>query len=625
MKLISSILNGYNKTEKIILAILFAFLWIYLFLRGIYLPLMHDEIGTFYYYIQSGVVFPPDAHYDANNHVLNSLLSHWSYSIFGASPLSLRLPNVLSFAIYFFAIAGIAGRIKDVVFKWSFLSTVTMCFFIFEYFSETRGYGLSLAFLTAAIFNYIRLTETSKARFVIYVGILLWLATCANLTIIISSLLLFVLMATHTVLVDFKNNKKTLLTKFVLMLITGLPFLILVMWSLKLKELGLLYYGSLDGLYPVTVFYLFKYCVGSYALWMGILVGILFWSVVLYLIVKLVREKSLLKWIDGKNILPILFVGSITVIFILAWFMKVNYPKDRAGIYLIIYLAGSVAVVLSALSEKYKLSRIGLIFFAWFPIYFFMNFSLRQALFWVDARHSQPIYDLVMEEESNFKFPLIASGYVTQELCWYYMTHQDGGKQGRLHWSYHPVLDADVQFICPSRFNDVPVRAYYDSLYYDPAADLIYFRRKKQLKKELIYQKEVPSVQNTKAEYYDLIKIENADSLVGETIYLGVEMTLNADAAPFRSRIVAAVDRTEEPRNLAYEFVQLDWLRKSWKGEENNVLQGTLIHYVPEGAETIALYLWNPDTTQFSVTNATSYMYRLERDFDPVYYQNDKD
>ena len=607
--------NHFSKKETIAVFILFGMLWIYLFLRGAYLPIMHDEIGTFYFYIQSGVVFPPNAHYDANNHVLNSLLSHWSYLAFGSSPLALRLPNILLYALFFFSLKNIASRIEHLLFRWGFLLSVSMSYFIFEYFSETRGYGISLAFLMVAIFQYIKMTENGKILHIFLAGVFLWLSTCANLTSMVTSIILFMLMGVYSILIDWKTSKIRLLYKIGVLILTGLPFLILVQWSLKLKELGLLYYGTLDGFYALTVKSLFEVFVGDYHPWMAVLVTLLFLAVVAFLIIQFIKEKSLKNLLSGYNIMPLLIIGSVVVINLLAWIMEVNYPEDRTGIYLFVFMAGATAFVFSKWALQKKWLSFVAIIYLFFPISFVAKPDLRHASFWRDARASQPIYDQVTTLESNFKFPLVVGGYATQELCWYYLNHQDEGEQGRLHWTVHPTLDTDVQFICPVRMTEPKVREYYDSMYYDKAANLVYWKRKNFLEKTLIKTQDVVPVEKTTIDYYTLMKVP-ADSLINKTVYMGVEMTLDAEAAPFRSRLVVACDRAEgDPTNLAYEFIQLDWIRKSWKGEENNVLQGSLVHNVPEGSETIAIYLWNPDMTPFSIRNGKGYLYTVERDY----------
>jgi hypothetical protein len=67
----------------------------FLVARAILVPMAHDEIATFYYFVQSGKVSPFLSNIDTNNHFLNSALTWVSYRFFGSSPLALRLPNLL--------------------------------------------------------------------------------------------------------------------------------------------------------------------------------------------------------------------------------------------------------------------------------------------------------------------------------------------------------------------------------------------------------------------------------------------------------------------------------------------------------------------------------------------------
>ena len=69
-------------------------------LRAIYVPLFHDEVVTFNHYIKSGILSPFSEYRAANNHLTNSVLSRFFYLIFGDSPVSLRLANLLAFIPY---------------------------------------------------------------------------------------------------------------------------------------------------------------------------------------------------------------------------------------------------------------------------------------------------------------------------------------------------------------------------------------------------------------------------------------------------------------------------------------------------------------------------------------------
>ena len=81
-------------TESIIAFSISLCIFIYLIIRSIYVPLIHDEAATFFHYIQSSSFIPFHSLNDANNHFLNSLLTYISYTLFGDSEFALRLPNL---------------------------------------------------------------------------------------------------------------------------------------------------------------------------------------------------------------------------------------------------------------------------------------------------------------------------------------------------------------------------------------------------------------------------------------------------------------------------------------------------------------------------------------------------
>src|SRR6476469_5141313 len=72
-------------------------------LRSYFVPFNHDETATFFFFIQSGKYMPFHSAADANNHVLNSFLGNICFHLFGSSPLSLRLPNLLGLIVLMFA------------------------------------------------------------------------------------------------------------------------------------------------------------------------------------------------------------------------------------------------------------------------------------------------------------------------------------------------------------------------------------------------------------------------------------------------------------------------------------------------------------------------------------------
>jgi 4-amino-4-deoxy-L-arabinose transferase-like glycosyltransferase len=121
--------------------------------------------------------------FDANNHVLNSLLSKASVGLFGLKEWTLRLPSILGGALYLFA----AYRICFLLFgggAWSFLATALLTTnpLLLDHLSAARGYGLALAFLLLAAYELVRAAEAKPLRSLYAAGIYCGLSIAANMT-----------------------------------------------------------------------------------------------------------------------------------------------------------------------------------------------------------------------------------------------------------------------------------------------------------------------------------------------------------------------------------------------------------------------------------------------------------
>src|SRR5262245_25321341 len=73
---------------------------VFVVLRAIHVPMIHDEAATFFIYTRTGQFLPWVAHWDAGNHVLMSALSVPAYHLFGPAPWALRWFAVASYGLY---------------------------------------------------------------------------------------------------------------------------------------------------------------------------------------------------------------------------------------------------------------------------------------------------------------------------------------------------------------------------------------------------------------------------------------------------------------------------------------------------------------------------------------------
>ena len=116
--------------------------------------------------------------YDANNHVLYSILAKVSMGAFGVNEFSLRLPSVLS---GFFLMLGIYYVLEQSVssrgVRWMALIAFGLHPLLLDFSIAARGYGLSLALFIWAMYFFLRGRD-------ILAGALAGLAVAANLTLL---------------------------------------------------------------------------------------------------------------------------------------------------------------------------------------------------------------------------------------------------------------------------------------------------------------------------------------------------------------------------------------------------------------------------------------------------------
>src|ERR1035438_356265 len=160
------------------------FLWIYLWLRAIFIPIAHDEVATFFYYVHTGKFFPFFSHWDTNNHYLNSALTWISYHLFGSSPLAFRIPNLLFAPVFFYFCYRIASVLQHPLLRWTFILSLCLAHSFLEFFAISRGYGISMALFLGAAWFLIKFIRTNAPRHIGFCLLFILLGTYANLALI---------------------------------------------------------------------------------------------------------------------------------------------------------------------------------------------------------------------------------------------------------------------------------------------------------------------------------------------------------------------------------------------------------------------------------------------------------
>lgn len=138
----------------------------------------------------------------SNNHFLNTQLMKVCSRLFGNEAWSLRLPNLISFLFYLYAVWRL---LRNAYSKYSFLFGIVVLLalpYMLEFFGLARGYGLSIAFSMLG-FSYLisGLSEKDSAidyqKHMILASIYTCLGVASNLSVINVSIALISIIQLH--------------------------------------------------------------------------------------------------------------------------------------------------------------------------------------------------------------------------------------------------------------------------------------------------------------------------------------------------------------------------------------------------------------------------------------------
>ena len=508
-------LKDRNK-ELYLYLLLSGVLFSYILLRAYFVPLVHDESATFFYYIRTGKFIPfLSAHMDANNHVLNSFLSHYSYLIFGRAEWAIRLPNVLFSLMQFYFVWKIAKLISQKWIRWVFILALSAHYLI-EFYSLTRGYGMSMALMLGAIYHLLKVMDTNSPKSVWLCCIFLVLGLSANMTLINTSLLIVVFL----IYVQFSKPQSwiTRLLNLCTLLLFGLiPIAVFVWVGMKYNEKGLLYYGKGDSFIDVTAKSLLDQFTGLNFLLAFSLVLLLLLASLIFIAIYLKKNRR--TFLSKSTLFFFLFWGNLIAVIIQTTFMNVNFPEDRTALYFYPLFIGMVIFYADHFSGSVaKLKYVAVLLF-FFPIHFVWNLNLSNNSFWSNEHVPQRFGDQIADYAKEKNVQPIVGGYHMRQLVWnYYNLDYSPTLLGKMHWENYPNLIPDFQI---AKKQDVPNSdLHYDQIDYDPISDLSLLARKNKLTRKPLF--EIPFTQSDvefSGEYQKIIEF-STDSIPFSNLYV---------------------------------------------------------------------------------------------------------
>jgi hypothetical protein len=330
-----------------------------------------DEATTYNQFV-SGPWLRLFGRYDANNHILSSVLIKLSVETVGLSPFSLRFPSLIAGFFLTLGLFWLLKRVESPVIRWAVFALFCLYPMLLDFSIAARGYSLSLA-------SFVWALHFCFERRYLPAGFLLGLSIGANLSMLFP-VLAMLLVAT---LLDRKVSLNLAVPALLLGALINGP----VLRHARMGD----FYAGYPALYPAIKSFVFS-SLHAKPDNLGILGGRdtsdLIATFGLPVCGALLAGASL-KVRDRRKLIPFLtLMTSIGGMVLAHWLFGALYPPDRACLYFLIL--GGVAWAFAADSFP-RWRAIWLLPVALLSIQFATQLQTRYFEFWQEQAGDQDI------------------------------------------------------------------------------------------------------------------------------------------------------------------------------------------------------------------------------------------
>jgi hypothetical protein len=563
---------------------------------------LHDEIATYMFYIYQGDFKGETIVWDANNHLLNSFICNKLYPIFKDNISLYRLPNLFAFVLYFFGLRELLKELKTKNLRLIALITFCSLTIIIEYFALCRGYGLSLGFFIYGLVFLRNYFKNHKSSSLLFTYLFLIIAISANLTFIVTSLIIFGIICLNQLIhyhsIEKRQHFIHLLFHFSFLFLLS-PF---IKFSFKLKEHGALYYGSLEGIWDVTGKTLNQYIIflkDDFLMYfyLGLFV------VSIYFLIKRIIQSSLKEYFtDQFLIYSVLFFGNIVAIIFLANILNVNYPEDRTAFYLVI----PFLLMLFYFIDQFKLTHKIQYLFLIFPAIFIYHLNIHSSAFSPEQRLTDLIYNKVKAEIKPSESLMI---YQTMAWNWPFKESFQKVKASVYNISNPDAVLTDYIITNTDKFTNKNILNYYDTLAYDPANTYIAFKRKVPLIKDLLYVSKPISYGNLAQEFITILEEDSLNRYKGKALQISVQGKLKTYQPKNKIQLVLQTFDKENQvtNNLYYSF------ETTYQGQliNDHFLHHFILEKITKEDVLLKVYLWDRKIESIQLSNANCKFYEI--------------
>lgn len=343
---------------------------------------------------------------DANNHLLNTWLNIYLVKLLGVSEFVLRIPSLIAHILFLFFSFKLIKNFQNTFLIIASFLIINLNPYILDFFSLSRGYGLSLGLMMTSIYYlYAYFVNEYKIKHAIYCCLAAGLATVSSFVILNYFLvvfgLLFFVASYHTIKGGEKGNNKYLYALGISSAIVLITLWFVIPNALELKKAGALFYGGKTGFWVDTVCTVIDRCFYEigYNNWIQRIVkgSVILITIAtgLYIALKILKKK-----INEQNA----FLGILFLLLTLSSFSTIVqhsvfgtlYLIDRTAIFLVILFTLLFVFFINELAkEKKQIAFLSYLICAISIFHFVMAYNLTYVLEWKwDADIKQMIVDL---------------------------------------------------------------------------------------------------------------------------------------------------------------------------------------------------------------------------------------
>ncbi len=591
-----------NKKTSITISIL---LYIYLIIRSITVPFLHDEIMTYWFYVNTGNFLPFIYKIDingANNHILNTLTTYFFYKILGYTPFVLRLANLLFIPLYCYFSFKISDTLKNKYIAQLLWLCILFIHPIIDFLALSRGYGMSFALLLGSIWFLILTLRQNTIKNYFLTTLFITTAISANLSLMNSAIIICGLLILHTIFT--KNKLSEILKRLLIITIVGiLPICFWAFYSFDLQKAGALYYGTHDGFWIQSVTSLSKALFNTQNQVILYLIFSYFLICIFLSIFYVAKNYGSLKKYSTV-LFSLLLSGNIIAVLLLAKIFNVNYPEDRSGFHFYYFFIGAFFFVIDKFIEKYEFRRLIwlLIPFILIPIHFLTQINLTHISVYKEDRIPYHFYKTITEKTKNTDEIATIGSYFGRTLVFAYQNYLNHGNIGKIHDTDYPSIIPDFLLINPKDFEASLL--FYNSIDSDKITGYHLLERKSKLERKCIAEfKNITTKGITNNEFFNLSE-GLIDTLIENPLFFEYEMEIQSESVPFEAWIVVAVSDSLGNQK-AYEYIPLNWIKPIWNNENKHFHNGQLITNLPATAYKYVTYIWNINKVNFKIDKAS--------------------